>query len=276
MKMIYRIILLVAIVGFTSCSSDERIVVIDTSDKISGKDGDDDDDTTVDGPTVAKKVLIEDYVATWCGNCILPIEKSEQADKNVFVPVAIHFLGSRLENETAIRVAQLNGVNSQTTIIVDKHNNHSFRSGFNASDYPQASLAAIAIESSTDNSAVSLNIRFKFYKTFSDLKYTVYLCANNVVAPQANYQFSGSIYQTSPRTISNFNHNHVLQKAVLQETIPNDQSINENVYQVAQAFNIQDLSANNLELIVFVESESEVLNTQIVQVGQSVGFHAER
>ncbi|MCL3782019.1 hypothetical protein EMN47_16655 [Prolixibacteraceae bacterium JC049] len=279
MKFVYGILILIAVVGFSSCSSDEKIVVVDSSGQVSGQ-GDNDnsgdgDNTSHDGPTVAKRVLIEDYVATWCGNCILPIEKSEQADKSVFVPVAIHFLGSQLQNEAAIRVAQENSVSSQTTVIVDKHTSHSFRNDFNAGDYPKASLAAIAMDSQVSGSTLGVNLRFKFYKKFTDLKYTVYLCENNVIAPQANYQFSGSIYESSPRNITNFNHNHVLQQAILGEVIPNENSGKDDVYEVAQSFDIGGKNSLNLEVIVYVETGKEVLNTQIVKVGQNVDFHAE-
>ena len=272
-RFIYLILLSTTILSLSACSSDEQLIVEETSDEVSG--GDDNGNTGSD-ITVAKRVLIEDYVATWCGNCILAIEKSEDADKSVFVPVAIHFLGSELENETAINVASENSVSSQTTVIVDKHTSHSFRNDFNASDYPSASTAAIAIDTEISNNNLNASLQFKFYKDFSNLKYTVYLLENNIVSTQTNYQFSGSKYQSSPRTITNFNHNHVLQQAILNQAIPDSESVNENVFAANQSFNISGKNAANLDVVVFIESASEVLNTQIVSAGSQVAFHAEK
>ena len=267
------LILSITILSLSACSSDEKLIIEDTSDEISGGE---DNGNTSSGITVAKRVLIEDYVATWCGNCILAIEKSEDADKNVFVPVAIHFLGSELENEAAINVANENNVSSQTTVIVDKHTSHSFRNDFKASDYPSASTVAIAMGTEISNNSLNASLQFKFYKDFSNLKYTVYLLENNIVSTQTNYQFDGSKYQSSPRTITNFNHNHVLQQAILNQVIPDSESVNENVFVVNQNFNVSGKNAANLDVVVFIESASEVLNTQIASAGNQVAFHAEK
>jgi thiol-disulfide isomerase/thioredoxin len=269
----YHVIFFVALIGLMACSSDEKLVVVDNSDEVAGGDSDGGNNTV--GTIVTKRILIEDYVATWCGNCILAIEKSDDADKNVFVPVAIHFLGSQLENQVAINVAKENEVSSQTTVIVDKHTSHSFRNDFKASDYALASTVAIAINTEVNNTNVNVNLQFKFYKDFSNLKYTVYLLENNVIASQANYQFSGSKYQSSPRTISNFSHNHVLQQAILNQSVPGGESVNENVYETEHSFSIQGKNKENLDLVVYLESTKEVLNTQIVKVGENVAFHAE-
>ena len=273
-RFIYLILLSFTILSLSACSSDEKLIIEDTSDEISG--GEENNGNTSSGITVAKRVLIEDYVATWCGNCILAIEKSEDADKSVFVPVAIHFLGSELENETAINVANENNVSSQTTVIVDKHTSHSFRNDFNASDYPSASTIAIAMDTEISNNNLNASLQFKFYKDFSNLKYTVYLLENNIVSTQTNYQFNGSKYQSSPRTITNFNHNHVLQQAISNQVIPDSESVNENVFVVNHNFNVSGKNEANLDVVVFIESASEVLNTQIVSAGSQIAFHAEK
>ncbi|WP_421917769.1 Omp28-related outer membrane protein [Marinifilum sp.] len=271
-KITYQILLSVIVLILSACSSDEKLVVEDSPNETSGEENTEASDS---GITVVKRVLIEDYVATWCGNCILAIEKSENADKSVFVPVAIHFLGSELENETAINVASENKVSSQTTVIVDKHTSHSFRNDFSASDYTRSSKVAIAINPEVNGTNLNVNLKFKFYKNLSTLNYTVYLLENNIVATQTNYQFSGSEYQSSPRSISNFNHNHVLQQAVLQQNIPGSESASENVYETSQTFSIAGKNSDNLEVVVFVESSDEVLNTQIVSANEQVDFHAE-
>jgi hypothetical protein len=272
-RIIYQIFLSVAIIGLAACSSDEKLIVEDNSNNISGGG---DDEGTPSGQTVTKRVLIEDYVATWCGNCILAIEKSESADKTVFVPVAIHFLGSKLETRAAINVANESDVSSQTTVIVDKHSNHPFRDDFEASDYPRASTVAIAMNSEVSASNLNVNLQFKFYNDFSDLKYTVYLLENNITSTQTNYQFAGSIYESYPRTITDFNHNHVLQQAILDQDVPDDESLDGSVFEANQTFDITGKNSAQLEIVVFIESDDEVLNTQIGSVGKQVAFHAEK
>lgn len=272
-RIIYQIFLSVAIIGLAACSSDEKLIVENNSNNISGGG---DDDGTPSGQTVTKRVLIEDFVATWCGNCILAIEKSEAADKTVFVPVAIHFLGSKLENPAAINVANESDVSSQTTVIVDKHSNHPFRDDFEASDYPRASTVAIAMDSEVNASNLNVNFQFKFYNDFSGLKYTVYLLENNITSTQTNYQFAGSIYESYPRTITDFNHNHVLQQAILDQDVPDDESLDGSVFEANQTFDITGKNSAQLEIVVFIESDDEVLNTQIGSVGKQVAFHAEK
>ncbi|PXX95712.1 hypothetical protein DF185_21715 [Marinifilum breve] len=272
-RITYQILLSIIVLSLSACSSDEKLIVEDNPNETSEGENVENADS---GITVTKRVLIEDYVATWCGNCILAIEKSEDADKNVFVPVAIHFLGSQLENQTAINVAAENAVSSQTTVIVDKHTSHSFRNDFDATDYSTSSAVAIAMNSDVDGSNINVNLKFKFYKDFSNLNYTVYLLENNIISTQTNYQFAGSKYQSSPRSITDFNHNHVLQQAILQQNIPKSESVSENVFEVNQSFNVTGKNSANLEVVVFVESSDEVLNTQIVAASGQVDFHAEQ
>lgn len=271
MLFVFRSTLLLFCLAFLSCSSDEKVVEVNPNNDIAGGD----DKNPVPEVTVFKKVLIEDYVATWCGNCILAIEKSDNADPKVFVPVAIHFLGSSLENSKAIQVAQINSVSSQTTVIVDKHTTHNFRNGFDASNYSSKSLLAIAMDSEINGNNLSFDLKFKFYKDFSDLRYSVYLTENNIIASQRNYQFTGSAYKNSPSTITNFNHNHVLKDVILNQSINNSQASNKNVLTKSHSFSLQGLNSKNAELIVFVESSSEVLNTQNVKAGENIDFHAE-
>lgn len=257
-----------------SCTSDEKIVVGGGGNGKTGTGGGSGGTITAD-VMVAKKVLIEDYLATWCGNCILAIERSEQADRNVFVPVAIHFLGSAIQNPAAVRVASENRVSSQTTVIVDKHTTHNFRNTFDASDYETESVVAIALDSELEGGDLDVRIRFKFYTDLTGLRYSVYLTKNGIVASQRNYQFSGSIYQNSPSTISDFVHNHVLQDAILNQSIVDSEAVEDAVVEKMHSFDVSPTSLSDLEVIVYIESSSRVFNTQKVVAGRSIDFHAE-
>ncbi|MCG8409927.1 MAG: Omp28-related outer membrane protein [Bacteroidales bacterium] len=270
MDLVGRVIVVLAWIAFFSCTSEEKEVV-----NPDGGGGGGGIDTIMADVKVSKKVLIEDYVATWCGNCILAIEKSEQADPSVFIPVAIHFLGSAIENDNAIRVARENGITSQTTVITDKHTSFNFRKGFNAADFQNKTVVAIAINSEQRGTAVDFTIQFKFYADLSNLRYSAYLLRNGIIAVQRNYQFSGSIYEDSPRTILNFTHNHVLQDIILNQSIADAQSVKDNTFDQTHSFNIGTGNIQDFEIVVYVEDQSRVFNTQRVHAGQSVNFHEE-
>ena len=176
-------------------------------------------DSTVDAPAISgyfkKRVLIEDYTGTWCGNCTrvsYAIEQvKEQNDKVVSVAIhngndPYHFPGiAPLKNlilpntPLALPVSRLNRVLVWTfpepTNIQEVINLTGNNSG-----------VGLAMNSTVNNGTITLNLNMKFALDYSNLKLVVYVLEDNLVYVQRNY----TEYYNAVNPIPNYVHNHVL------------------------------------------------------------------
>jgi hypothetical protein len=180
-------------------------------------------DTSPDAPAVSgyfkKRVLIEDYTGTWCGNCTRvswAIEEASAASDKV-VPVAIHngndpyhFDGiAPLKNlilpnsPLALPVSRLNRMNvwtfPETSNIQDAINLTGNNSGM-----------GIAMNSLVIDGNIALDVNLKFALPYSDLKLVVYLLEDGLIYFQRNY----TSYYDNVNPIPNYVHNHVLRASI--------------------------------------------------------------
>ena len=180
-------------------------------------------DPSLDAPAVSgyfkKRVLIEDYTGTWCGNCTRvswAIEQASAASDKV-VPVAIHngndpyhFDGiAPLKNlilpnsPLALPVSRLNRMNvwtfPETSNIQDAINLTGNNSGM-----------GIAMNSTVANGNIALDVNLKFALSYSNLKLVVYLLEDGLIYFQRNY----TSYYDNVNPIPNYVHNHVLRASI--------------------------------------------------------------
>ena len=180
-------------------------------------------DPSFDAPAVSgyfkKRVLIEDYTGTWCGNCTRvswAIEEASTASDKV-VPVAIHngndpyhFEGiAPLKNlilpnsPLALPVSRLNRMNvwtfPETSNIQDAINLTGNNSGM-----------GIAMNSTVANGNIALDVNLKFALSYSNLKLVVYLLEDGLIYFQRNY----TSYYDNVNPIPNYVHNHVLRASI--------------------------------------------------------------
>jgi hypothetical protein len=180
-------------------------------------------DPSFDAPAVSgyfkKRVLIEDYTGTWCGNCTRvswAIEEASTASDKV-VPVAIHngndpyhFEGiAPLKNlilpnsPLALPVSRLNRMNvwtfPETSNIQDAINLTGNNSGM-----------GIAMNSTVANGNIALYVNLKFALSYSNLKLVVYLLEDGLIYFQRNY----TSYYDNVNPIPNYVHNHVLRASI--------------------------------------------------------------
>jgi len=180
-------------------------------------------DPSFDAPAVSgyfkKRVLIEDYTGTWCGNCTRvswAIEEASAASDKV-VPVAIHngndpyhFEGiAPLKNlilpnsPLALPVSRLNRMNvwtfPETSNIQDAINLTGNNSGM-----------GIAMNSTVANGNIALDVNLKFALSYSNLKLVVYLLEDGLIYFQRNY----TSYYDNVNPIPNYVHNHVLRASI--------------------------------------------------------------
>jgi hypothetical protein len=180
-------------------------------------------DESVDAPAVSgyfkKRVLIEDYTGTWCGNCTrvaYAIEKVfEQTDKAV--AVAIHgggndpykFTGiSPLEDlffPSGIEYPQ-SRLNRTTTWVSPEPLNVQQAKNLTGNNCG----LGLAMNSTIADGNITLDVNIKLAQSYSDLKLVVYLVENNLIHKQSNY----TQYFNAVNPILDFEHNHVLRTSL--------------------------------------------------------------
>lgn len=166
-----------------------------------------------------KRVLIEDYTGTWCGNCTrvaYAIEKVKEATDNV-VSVAIHNGNDPYHFEGIAPLKNLISPNNALALPVSRLNRTGVWAFPETSNIPQAvNLAGkniglgLSMNSTLSNNLITLDVAIKFAQNYSNLKLVVYLLEDGLIYEQTNY----TIYYGGEDHIANFEHNHVLRSAL--------------------------------------------------------------
>ena len=228
-------------------------------------------DGGVDTPPISgyfkKRVLIEDYTGTWCGNCTrvsYAIDQvNEQSDKAVTVAIhngndPFHFAGiAPLKNlilpnsPLALPVSRLNRMIVWTfpepTNVQEALNLTGNNSGL-----------GIAMNSSVENGNINLDVNVKFALNYSNLKLIVYLLEDNLVYSQRNY----TTYYDNVNPITNYVHNHVLRASmtdILGETISGNTSAGSSFtknFAIPVPSNIAN--ADNINFVAFLVGEDNI------------------
>lgn len=236
-----------------------------------------------------KRVLVEDYTGTWCGNCprvSFAIERVFEQTSNA-VAVGIHrsssnpadanydpynFDSSELEailNMSGYPKALLNRMTRWSPL---EQNNVTQVINFTQGANPKLGLAMDVI---VVNQNLQLEVRTQFSQNFSNLRLVVYVLENGLIYDQENYTtFFGG---TNP--IPNFTHEHVLRACLtplMGEPIPSSST------QVGQTFtrsfnvplpaNISNTS--KMEVVAFITngSDHKAINVRKAVPGDSQDF----
>ena len=235
-----------------------------------------------------KRVLIEDYTGTWCGNCprVNHAVELARAQTDKIVTVGIHRSSSNPADanydpynyDTSALEAILNMsgypkalLNRMTRWQPLEQNNITQVINLTQGENPKLGLA---MNVSIVGSTLNLETKVKFSKDFSNLKLVVYVLENGLIYDQVNY----TNFYTGPGTISNFEHDHVLKACLtplLGEEIANT---NTNVgqtytksFSVPVPSNIANL--NNIEFVAFVVDENnKAINVRKASAGDNQDF----
>jgi len=236
-----------------------------------------------------KRVLIEDYTGTWCGNCprvSFAIEKVFEQTSNA-VAVGIHRSSSNpadanydpynFDSSELEAILNMSGypkalLNRMTRWLPLEQNNVTQVINFTQGANPKL---GIAMDVAIVNQNLQIDVRTQFSQNFSDLRLVVYVLENGLIYDQENYtNFFGG---TNP--IPNFVHDHVLKACLtplMGETIPSNSS------QVGQTFtrnfdvplpaNISNTS--KIEVVAFITngSDHKALNVRKAVPGANQDF----
>lgn len=180
-------------------------------------------DDTETAPPVSgyfkKRVLIEDYTGTWCGNCTRVAyaidQMYDQSDK--VVSVAIHngndpynFIGIQPLKDMILPNADLELPQSRLnrTIVWTSPEPSNLQQAKSLTGN-NAGLG-IALSSTVANGSVNLDVQIKFAQNYTGLKIVVYALENHLLHNQANY----TSYYGSINPVQNYEHNHVLRQGI--------------------------------------------------------------
>jgi len=235
-----------------------------------------------------KRVLIEDYTGTWCGNCprVNHAVELARAQTDKIVTVGIHRSSSNpadanydpynFDTSELEAVINMSGypkalLNRMTRWQPLEQNNITQVINLTQGENPKLGLA---MDVSIVGSTLNLDTKVKFSKDFSNLKLVVYVLENGLIYDQVNY----TNFYTGPGTISNFLHDHVLKACLtplMGEAIANSNTTVGQTYtksfSVPVPSNISNL--NNIEFVAFITDENnKTINVRKASAGVTQDF----
>jgi hypothetical protein len=180
-------------------------------------------DDTETAPPVSgyfkKRVLIEDYTGTWCGNCTRVAYAIDQmyAQSDKVVTVAIHngndpyhFAGIQPLKDLIMPGADLELPQSRLNrTIVWTSPEPSNLAQAKALTGNNAGLG-IAMSSTIVNGTINLDVNMKFAQNYTGLKIVVYALENHLIRNQVNY----TSYYGNVNPVQGYEHNHVLRQGL--------------------------------------------------------------
>lgn len=166
-----------------------------------------------------KRVLIEDYTGTWCGNCMRVAYAIDQVftQTDKAVSVGIHNGNDPFTFVGIEPLANLIVPNGVLELPVSRLNRTTVWTFPETSNLQQVidltsnnTTIGIAMNSILSNGAINLNVNVKSLQNYSDLRLVVYLLEDHLIYDQHNY----TSYFNGQNPIPNFEHNHVLRASL--------------------------------------------------------------
>ncbi len=226
-------------------------------------------------PVHVKKVLIEDYTATWCGYCprvASAIEQVLQQSNNV-VAVAVHS-DEDMGYPYVSNMATTYSIPGFPTGYIDRSFEWPYPesiSGLNAAINKKAPLG-IKIETSIADGNANIKVSIQYATTITSItRLVVCLLEDKVIANQVNYYNDG---RGNP--IVDYEHNHVLRVAatdIFGDNIPASITVKDNISTHQFSIPVSSYNAENCSVVAFAtKGISNVLNVQSVKLGETKDF----
>ncbi|WP_445453598.1 Omp28-related outer membrane protein [Flavobacterium sp. 25HG05S-40] len=243
-------------------------------------------DGSVDTPPISgyfkKRVLIEDYTGTWCGNCTRVAYAIDQVNTETdkAVTVAIHNGNDPYHFDGIAPLKNLILPNSPLALPVSRLNRMNVWTFPEPTNTQEAinltgnnSGLGIAMNSTVENGMINLDVNIKFALNFTDLKLVVYLLEDDLVYLQRNY----TTYYDNVNPIPAYTHNHVLRAAmtnILGDAITENTEAGSTItrnFSIPVPANIEN--ASNLNFVAFlVGSDNVAINTRASHANEDQEF----
>lgn len=273
MKNIKKCLTFIALIAlFSSCS--DTIVNVGAENEAPQND-------SITSGYFTKRVLIEDYTGTWCGNCTrvaLAIERVlEKTDRAEIVAIhngddPYHFDGiAPLRNLIYPGLADLPLPTSRLnrTVVWKFPETSNVKQAVDLTGYNCG--LGLAVNSTMTGQNINLNVKVKFAEDYQNLKLVVYLLEDNLNYFQVNYTSS---YYGGIDPIPNYEHDNVVRSTITN--ILGDEmgttfaagSTFERSFSVAVPSSVEN--ASNIRFVAFVVGDdNKAINTRSNTVNQS-------
>lgn len=273
MKNIKRCLTLVAFLAlFSSCSD----TIVNVGAENEGPVND-----SITSGYFTKRVLIEDYTGTWCGNCTrvaLAIERVlEKTNRAEIVAIhngddPYHFPGiDPLKNLIYPGIADLPLPTSRLnrTVVWKFPETSNIQQAVDLTGYNCG--LGLAVNSTMSGQNIDLNVKVKFAEAYQNLKLVVYLLEDNLNYFQVNYT---STYHGGLNPIPNYDHDNVVRSTVTN--IMGDAmgtsfaagSTFERSFNVSVPADVENSA--NIRFVAFVVGEdSKAINVRSASINQS-------
>jgi len=162
-----------------------------------------------------KRVLIEDYTGSWCGNCTRVAYAIDQmyAQSDKVVSVAIHNGNDPYHFANYLPLKNLILPNSDLELPQSRLNRTIVWASPEPSNIAQAKALTgnnaglgLAMSSTVASGTITLDVNMKFAQNYSGLKLVVYVLENHLIHSQTNY----TSYYGNINPVPTYEHNHVL------------------------------------------------------------------
>ena len=273
MKNIKKCLTFIALIAlFSSCS--DTIVNVGAENEAPQND-------SITSGYFTKRVLIEDYTGTWCGNCTrvaLAIERVlEKTDRAEIVAIhngddPYHFDGiAPLRNLIYPGLADLPLPTSRLnrTVVWKFPETSNVKQAVDLTGYNCG--LGLAVNSTMTGQNINLNVKVKFAEDYQNLKLVVYLLEDNLNYFQVNYTSS---YYGGIDPIPNYEHDNVVRSTITN--ILGDEmgttfaagSTFERSFSIAVPSSVEN--ASNIRFVAFVVGDdNKAINTRSNTVNQS-------
>ena len=239
----------------------------------------------VDAPAVSgqfkKRVLIEDYTGTWCGNCTRVAyaidQVFEESDKAVSIAIhngndPYHFAGFQplkdlISPNNALELPQ-SRLNRTTVWTFPEPSN--IQQAINLTSNNCG--LGLAMTTAVNNGNINVDVKVKFAQNYTNLKLVVYVLENNLTYMQRNY----TTYYGAVNPVPNYIHNHVL-RAPLTDLLGNPMTQTTIGQTVTKSFSVpvpaNISNAANISFVAFVvDANNYALNARAADANEIQHF----
>ena len=242
-------------------------------------------DQSTNAPAIAgyfkKRVLIEDYTGTWCGNCTRVAYAIEQviSSSDKVVTVAIHNGNDPYHYEGIAPLKNLILPNSPLALPISRLNRMNVWTFPEPANVQEAldltsnnSTLGLAMNSTVANGNLTIDVNVKFVDDYSNLKLVVYLLEDHLIYSQRNY----TNYYNAVNPILDFEHNHVLRTS-LTNILGDELSGTDHGATVTKSFSMP-IPANvsnsaNISFVAFVVgADNKALNSRASLANENQQF----
>lgn len=244
-------------------------------------------DESIDAPAISglfkKRVLVEDFTGTWCGNCTRVAygleQLLEQSDK--VVPVAVHngddpFSYEGIEPLRA-QIYPETGDFPLPTARLNRTIFWKFPVDINIQQAKNLTSSncglGLAIKSSIQNGKLNVDVNLKFAQDYSNLKLVVYIMEDGLTYNQVNY----TSFYNNQNPVINFVHNHVL-RSVLTNILGDqiNQNTNAGIVLTKQfSINLPSNIANSTKISIaafVLDSKNTSINARDAKINEDQDF----